>query len=186
MPGDFPVLRIVECNVTTVKPVLTDSSYKELSSMSDEKFARWWGYNLTYKEHNPSRIDSPIIDVSIGSGLSHIGDIILPAEYEQQSLEQQSAIICPMSCNSVLLQLFIVLFHYYMPIVTLYLRGFPKGTTPDTIIFLLRLFGPVYRVRIQEDRAICIMSSDAGMYNIVRRVSFSSIQRKLMFSLSNC
>lgn len=172
MPGDFPVLRIVECNVTTVKPVLTESSYKELASMSDEKFARWWGYNPTYKEHNPSRIDSPIIDVSIGSGLSHIGDIILPAEHEQQSVEQQSAIVCPMSRNSVMLTSFIVLFHYYMPIITLYLRGFPKGTTSDTIIFLLRLFGPVYRVRIQEDRAICIMSSDAGMSNVVRRIQF--------------
>ena len=96
MPGDFPVLRIVDCNATTVKPLLTDTSFNELSAMSDEKFARWWGYNPTHRDHFPSRIDSPIIDVSIGSGLSHIRDIILSAELEQ-SYEHSTSILCPMS-----------------------------------------------------------------------------------------
>lgn len=58
-----------------------------------------------------------------------------------------------------------------MPIVSLHLRGFPRGTTSDTIIFLLRYFGSVYRVRLQGDEAICTMSSETG-----RSESFSFIE----------
>lgn len=100
MPGDFPVLRLVDCNATTVKPLLTDTSFEELSTLSDDKYAQWWGYNPSHRDHFPSRIDSPIIDVSIGSGLSHIRDIILSAELEQQGYEQSTSILCPMSRKS--------------------------------------------------------------------------------------
>ena len=58
-----------------------------------------------------------------------------------------------------------------MPIVSLHLRGFPQGTTSDTIIFLLRLFGSVYRVRLQGDEAICTMSSETGRIKRIIRMN---------------
>ena len=55
-----------------------------------------------------------------------------------------------------------VLFHFYLPIVTLHLTGFPANTRSDTLLKLLRLFGSVYNVCVQGQSAVCTMSSEAG------------------------
>ena len=52
-----------------------------------------------------------------------------------------------------------VLFHFYLPIVTLHLTGFPANTRSDTLLKLLRLFGSVYNVCVQGQSALCTMSS---------------------------
>lgn len=130
--------------------------------MSEDELSHWWGINLKYSEHPPVRNDFPDIAVSIGSGLSHFRDIITVAEEEQQSVGLDVPLVCPMSCMYHFFFFYSVLFHFYLPIVTLRLRGFPAHTTSDTLLKLLRLFGSVYSVRVQGNSALCTMSSETG------------------------
>ena len=56
-----------------------------------------------------------------------------------------------------------VLFHFYMPIMTLRLKGFPTNTRAATLLKLLRLFGSVYSVYVDGENALCTMASETGM-----------------------
>lgn len=57
----------------------------------------------------------------------------------------------------------VVLFRFYMPVVTLRVTGFPPETTANTLLRLFRIFGSVYRVHVESGGASCTMSSETGI-----------------------